>query len=154
MTFVRRLLSDNFGRCFRCIRTAFLTAVGLTACFLLERMLFPNVTTLATAILITALIIWSIWTTHVIVFTGRTTRAYSSEVRSKGRPLSRRDYLTDFVKILAYAALASAVPTLAAACGAGETYCGSAGCCSSDRKCCCTYPTSKYCEQKDHPCTC
>ncbi len=129
------VIGANVGHCFLCMRKAFLTALGAWGTVLSISALGDPFGILS-LIEIVAVALTVLWAAHIVVFARRSsTPPVSPKVAQPD--LSRRVSLSMFGKMLAAAAAASAIPSLASAqncsCGVcyrcdGSSYCS---CCDS-----------------------
>jgi hypothetical protein len=150
---VKGIIWSNLGHCIRCMRRSFQVAAITSFAFTLTVFwLEPGWTTnLLGSIAFLAICLWA---AHILVFATKGSIAASQRERKQADFASRRDVALLFTKLLAVAAAGTATPAFAQTCPDGRSPCFSGTCCGSDQKCCCTYPTSKYCEAKKTPCVC
>ena len=147
MTRSMRSLSANLGRCPKCMRRAFLVALGAWALSFVAAALGVG-SWAVTAMAIAALGLTALWVAHVIAFALRA-KEEAAEKRTVEQPsggdardgapavLSRRKAVADFARVLVFAAAATAISARAAlACVQLPVKCSSnsdctcSGCCA------------------------
>lgn len=153
MKTIREILWSKLGHCMRCMRLTFHVAAAISI-ILVANVYFLEWSWVTTVISIAAACAITLWFLHIFAFATKASSYRPDIDRRSGHYLSRRQLTRLFGQFLIVAAVASATPASAQTCSDGRSPCFSGTCCGSGQKCCCDYPTSKYCETNGTPCTC
>lgn len=144
----------RIGQCQKCMRQSFLAASASVCGAIVAAALVRTDSMIAMAIIGLAIAMSALWMIHIIVY-GLRAAAYARRPgkkeagQEKPRTFSRRAIIGLFLKTVAGAALATALPGLAAAMGEcpGKMNCGFSSCAQSGQAWCCPrgYPILNLC---------
>lgn len=147
---VMALLERNLGRCPRCMKIAFITAVTSWIVWASCSILWPQT---AAVLIALPLAFSALWLTHVTIYAARVFLLLSAEYRTAlpagriehpGNPVSRRSFL--WVLGTAGGVVAGATIWLPATAFAQGRPCGTGYTCPSDAPNCCSRSKHKCCD--------
>jgi hypothetical protein len=140
MTSIVASFTTSLGHCMICMRTAFIAA-AITTCAAGVIYIAFGASPFTAPIFVASVGLIALWMAHILVFSKKTSQKHYLEKNTDVATVSRRNYVALFAKTAAFAALATAVPTIASACG------GQYSACNSDKDCCAAWVCiSKKCE--------
>ncbi len=150
MNAIRNFFDFNIGRCPRCMKIAFASALGAWAIYLAARTVWPEIPILALAL---PLVLSALWLAHVAAYSGRVIALLCTEYRpvsastsrnsAEASELSRRSLLS--VMVLAAGVIATGTIWFPGRASAAGSPCGEGHTCPDDAPNCCSRSLHKCC---------